>query len=881
MSARILKELEIEAYRVNIIQELKVLMKFNDYVTLNGMGHSLVEMKMEKVILNAFFAEEKEAYSKKDLRQGLKREIPIREFQAVTGGEARLPCNIVIPKEPDVLSLILWYREAPKSPIYTLDFRKGPPDQAKHFPGKTLTDRAHFETTEYPPTLKIKPAKVEDEGIYRCRIEYRRARTVTRPVKLNIIVPPQAVVIMDDRGQRLKRLAGPYDEGAYLSLLCEAEGGNPSPIVTWSKEGALVDDTYFRTAQGFVRNELVVLELRRSDFMVEYTCKASNTNLTQPINASVRIDLNMKPLYVRITTKQKPLKVGDDLRLDCETSGSRPAAKLVWWMENRIMSTGKQSFFTNRNVTYSSIHLSPKVDDNGKIVMCKAENPTLQHSDIQDSWYLNIYFPPEVSLTLGANIKYSTIKEGNDVYLECIIKANPPVSELIWFFDGIPFFGNASAGVIISNQSLVLQKVRKEHRGKYRCMASNSEGQGESQELLLEVRYAPACKPKQKNLYGVARNEAVNVSCEVEADPNDVAFRWALNNSVENLDLHNFTSEGTHSVLTYVPRTMLEFGAVLCWSKNAVGEQKEPCVVRIIPAGPPDPVRNCIVTNRSQAWIMVECEAGYNGGLSQKFHLDVYNSAVDHLQVNMSSKDSPVFSVSKLPPGTAFVLVIYSSNEKGKSSSVALMGTTMPVNDLDGELALMGSLSPLVAILIAVFGTLLVIGVVALALVQIRRRRPRKAPSPIEEDKIKMSKSWKKDSDELVENTVACPDVVPPNNMCDSESLESALVKEGQSPDSMKCSKNYRNCVVALKRSWSLKKRCQEKSDIEVSLADLNYQDELTRIPLSPTTIVEKTPWYEQETTPTNKNVVLIVEAHNDKCATHKTIVPQQSTTPF
>ena len=38
-------------------------------------------------------------------------------------------------------------------------------------------------------------------------------------------VPPQAVVIMDDRGQKLKRLAGPYDEGASLSLLCEAEGG--------------------------------------------------------------------------------------------------------------------------------------------------------------------------------------------------------------------------------------------------------------------------------------------------------------------------------------------------------------------------------------------------------------------------------------------------------------------------------------------------------------------------------------------------------------------------------------------------------------------------------------------------------------------------------
>ncbi|GFQ85537.1 uncharacterized protein TNCT_296511 [Trichonephila clavata] len=173
----------------------------------------------------------------------------------------------------------------------------------------------------------------------------------------------------------------------------------------------------------------------------------------------------------------------------------------------------------------------------------------------------------------------------------------------------------------------------------------------------------------------------------------------------------------------------------------------------------------------------------------------------------------------------------------------------------------MSSLSPLVTVLLAALGTLLVIGVVALALVQIRKKRPRKGSSPflllIEYEPLStlciINKTSKKSSDELAENTIACPDVVPPNNVCDSESLESAMIKDGQSPDSAKCSKNYRNCVVALKRSWSLKKRCQEKAEIEVSLADLNYQDELTRIPLSPTTIVHQTPWFEGDSNPRAK----------------------------
>lgn len=38
------------------------------------------------------------------------------------------------------------------------------------------------------------------------------------------IVPTKEVVIMDGEGQRLEKMAGPYDEGSDLVLLCEAVG---------------------------------------------------------------------------------------------------------------------------------------------------------------------------------------------------------------------------------------------------------------------------------------------------------------------------------------------------------------------------------------------------------------------------------------------------------------------------------------------------------------------------------------------------------------------------------------------------------------------------------------------------------------------------------
>ena len=39
---------------------------------------------------------------------------------------------------------------------------------------------------------------------------------------------------------------------------------------------------------------------------------------------------------------------------------------------------------------------------------------------------------PKVRLTFGANLNPHNIAEGNDVYFECAIKANPEVYKVVW-----------------------------------------------------------------------------------------------------------------------------------------------------------------------------------------------------------------------------------------------------------------------------------------------------------------------------------------------------------------------------------------------------------------------------------------------------------------
>ena len=93
-------------------------------------------------------------------------------------------------------------------------------------------------------------------------------------------------------------------------------------------------------------------------------------------------------------------------------------------------------------------------------------------------------------------------------------------------------------GVIISNQSLVLQRVRRNESGIYTCVAHNIEGDGASNPMTLNIRYAPYCKPGQIRVFGVAREETVRVACEVEANPvGGTSFEWRFNASGEIVDM--------------------------------------------------------------------------------------------------------------------------------------------------------------------------------------------------------------------------------------------------------------------------------------------------------------------------------------------------------
>ncbi|XP_023238626.1 nephrin-like [Centruroides sculpturatus] len=550
-------------------------------------------------------------------------------------------------------------------------------------------------------------------------------------------------------------------------------------MVTWWRESVLLDDTFDVSPLGIVRNELELASLQRHDLMAVYTCQASNNNFSDPISTSVTVDMNYRPMKAEIEGEKRPLSAGRSVELVCRVTGSRPPAAVSWWLEKRQLKQSTESVSIDGYVTTSTLRFTPTREDHGTNVVCRAHNTYIPASSIQDSWLLEVYYQPYVNLRLGNKIHHSQIYEGSDVFFECNVVSNPPAKEIQWKFNDKELKANSTRGIIIANNSLVLKKIRRKNKGSYKCLAINSEGQGESNAIYLRIQYAPFCKPSQKIIYGAARHEAIKVICEVEADPSEVTFRWEFNNTVENLEVVNFRTEGTISIATYILRTQYDYGTLLCWGTNEVGKQREPCVYTVVPAGPPDPVENCSVTNQTDNTVAIQCNAGYNGGLQQHFVLEIHDTIIHRLLVNITA-DVPWFYVRDLPSDTPLILVIYAVNNKGKSKSLVIKTYTLASQrrDDDTDSWRLG-FSPVMIILCSVVTSLALVAFLIIIIVKcktdyylkvntVKRRHSEKEPQEDHQLRLRPSLADEK-----------CPDVIPDYKIQNSEEklLENNLLQ--------------------------------------------------------------------------------------------------------
>ncbi|XP_055605668.1 uncharacterized protein LOC129753845 [Uranotaenia lowii] len=380
------------------------------------------------------------------------------------------------------------------------------------------------------------------------------------------------------------------------------------------------------------------------------------------------------------------------------------------------------------NVTVSILAFRPTIDDKGKYLSCRAEMAVIPDAGKEDGWKLDIYHVPVVTLEYGTNYNYtSSIREGADVYFECNIKSNPWVYKVTWKHQGKELSSSIVDGIIVSNQSLVLQNVSRERAGLYTCVGSNREGDGESNPVHLDIKFAPVCRPGLVTTYNVGRYEQAKIVCELEANPTEVAFVWKHNTSVaENLDFPaaQVTSEQAKSILRFKPISESDYGTLLCWGTNEIGAQTEPCVFNLIPAGKPDALSNCTILNQTFDMLQIECLEGFDGGLQQEFLAEMY--VIGNRQLIGSIKTrAPLFDLKGLEPGVGYNIFLSARNSKGASDPTYLQAFTLKNPEKQTDLSLvyaptLHQIKPFIGTLLGVVAAIISIASIIVCITRLR-----------------------------------------------------------------------------------------------------------------------------------------------------------------
>ncbi|XP_011269677.1 hemicentin-1 [Camponotus floridanus] len=643
--------------------------------------------------------------------------LPILDINAVAGHEVQIPCDIDPPTKDETVIMVFWYKdERDGGPIYRMDARGKQIAQPKLWSDPyVFGERALMKTDVKPAKLQINPLESTDGGVYRCRVDFKNSPTKNQKINLTVIVPPKKPMIYTGVSRSLA--PQPFNEGSEMSLLCEVIGGSPPPKVTWHFEDKILDDTYTQEHEYITINRLDVRKVTRNLLEARLICMANNTHLISPETSEIILDVNLKPLIVNITNKRLHLSALRTYEIECISWGSRPEAVITWWKGAHQVKHMARNFADNPNVTRSVLSYVPPIEDDGKFLTCRAENPVVPNSALEDKWPLIVYYVPVVSIKLGSSLKANDINEGDDVYFECDVRANPKAYKLLWFKDGKELHQNTTAGIILpGGQSLVLQSVTKASAGEYSCMAVNIEGKAISRSVALEVMYAPICKDgSSTQVVGALKHETIALVCGVQSKPPPTTFHWTFNNSGELMSVpatrfaqvkpFNMITNNWHgSRLNYTPQNDMDYGTIACWAKNRIGEQRTPCLFQIIVAGKPYPLQNCTALqstgpyahrmghedfkatdSRDADWLIVRCSEGFDGGLPlTNYELEVYSEEnVYHANTiylnhtDRSGSSGPVFEVPGLEPGRNYRLHLYAVNAKGRSDPVVLEPVTL------------------------------------------------------------------------------------------------------------------------------------------------------------------------------------------------------------
>ncbi|XP_059932136.1 neural cell adhesion molecule 1b isoform X6 [Gadus macrocephalus] len=437
-------------------------------------------------------------------------------------------------------------------------------------------------TDESSSTLTLYKAGTHHAGTYKCV-----ARDGERQAEATVNVKIYQKITFTNAPSPQE-----FNEGDTAILVCDVIS-TPPPTVFWKHKGSRIQPEKDVRFKVLANNHLQIRGIKKTD-EGSYTCEGRLMARGEIDMRFIQVLVNVLPtIRVWQTEVNSTADVGQTATLTCAVDGYPEPT--VTWTRNGVVLDAEDKYSFNEDGSEMTIMEVAKLDE-GEYT-CIARNKAGE-SDQELS--LRVFVKPRITYI----VNQTTSEMEDQVTLTCEALGDPTPS-INWSY-GVQVFNEgeqaswtrpeqhkSTDGTVVVRSdarvsSLTVKNVKYTDAGQYLCTARNSIGE-DAQPAHLEVLYAP-------KIQGVLamytwEGNAVNLSCEVQANPSEVTLVWLRDGqqlpgaNTSNIKIFQNLAA---SFLEVTPTSENDYGSYNCSASNDLGtESKEFLLIQAdVPSAP-------------------------------------------------------------------------------------------------------------------------------------------------------------------------------------------------------------------------------------------------------------------------------------------------------
>ena len=278
----------------------------------------------------------------------------------------------------------------------------------------------------------------------------------------------------------------------------------------------------------------------------DWQCQVTGTSFTAQdalASKTARLTVEIAPETVSIQYNHVDVREGEAVRVkegllesvSCVTRHSNPAPVIAWYLGDRRLQDVEQKNTTERQMSdrwRSEAVLTHKfgIQDAGSALRCVVTHAGYSPQGQEEvSVLIDVMYKPIVTITREDSA--DQLEEGvGAVKLSCKVNSNPS-STIVWSRLDTR---TGQQNNVHNGAELVLQPVRRENAGTYICTASNSVGQSDPGQTVIDVLYPPVMvKTSPSTHLSVSVNNRTRLLCKADGNPTP-KYQWVQGNKVRS-----------------------------------------------------------------------------------------------------------------------------------------------------------------------------------------------------------------------------------------------------------------------------------------------------------------------------------------------------------